>query len=254
MTDEFRDGDRSKFHEEERQEQEQREKLRQINLRGLADWSEESMPPPRAAGTGDHTEAKSTQVDPKQEQIRMEEAARRIMQLDEIQPEQWATLDRYGKQAALDQAGVILSDVYHTPRPPLSVRPLGDPNTLGQHEEGSYVDVQSGEVVGGGYGTTLNQSFEYRGQQMFGDDPRLALLTYAHEFRHSYQNEQAAMFRHHQFWRGVDSYTQAEAWTRNLRNGYVPPSEGFEAYDGQRVEKDARAFADDLVTRVFGSH
>jgi len=86
-------------------------------------------------------------------------------------------------------------------------------------------------------------------KKLFGDDPSVALETYAHEFRHSYQAEQATGYDKPQFRNLVDDPELAGRWSQNLKR-YTSPEVDYDAYRNQAVERDARAFAEELVRRV----
>lgn len=103
-----------------------------------------------------------------------------------------------------------------------------------------------------------------REKELFGDDPVPALRTYAHEWRHSYQFEQATRWEKPQFRNLVDNPDQAMRWSWNIRDYKESPDETlarqdytrymqeFHAYETQPIEADANRFANELVRRVYG--
>jgi hypothetical protein len=98
----------------------------------------------------------------------------------------------------------------------------------------------------------MNKEARVDYERLFGDDPAIALRTYAHEFRHSYQTEQANRYNKPQFQNLVDDTEAAREWSENLRN-YIGPNEDYGAYRDQPVERDARGFAEELIKRIYGS-
>lgn len=184
---------------------------------------------------------------------RLDDAADRIQKIDEMRPERWAQLDNLERKHVLNAAGRELEDVYERPTPPLFVENMGDSYLFGTYGDGYSYDRSTGETVGNEYGITMNERGDTGQERLFGDDPREALRTYAHEFRHSYQHEQAHRSEIPHFRNLVDDPEKAQSWSENLRpGGYIPPEHGHEAYQNQPVESDARQFADDLVERVYG--
>ena len=185
------------------------------------------------------------------EEARLNSAAERLRQIDWLKPEVWRHLDQYQRRVALDTAGREMGSVYHHPSPPLLTEDLEDGRLLGQYGDGYRLNPTTGEVEGADYGITLNRFGETDDGTLLGDDPVEALRTYAHEFRHSYQYEQAQRYDKPHFWRLVDDLDQARTWSDDLAH-YIPPTPGnYSAYATQPVEQDAREFADKLVGRVF---
>lgn len=193
------------------------------------------------------------QSDQAEYDAKLGDAGDRIQKLDEIRPERWAQLDNLERKYVLDAVGRELGHVYEHPAPPLSVEDMGDPRLMGTYGDGYSLDKPTGEVVGSEYGITMNEGGDMGREHLFSDDPREALRTYAHEFRHSYQHEQAHRSEIPHFRNLVDDAEKAQVWSDNLKpGGYIPPEQGYEAYHNQPVESDARQFADDLVERVYG--
>lgn len=189
------------------------------------------------------------------EEARLNEAAERLRQIEELRPENWAKLDEYSKKAALNAAGRELASVYHHPNPPLFLFEDSDNRgSLGAYGDGYRFDKDSEQVEGAEYGTKINTKGESERGKLFGDNPAAALDTYAHEFRHSYQREQVNVHNKSQFLNQVDDPVQAEEWSRNFKD-YKPPSndpDAFDSYWNQPVEQDARHFSEELVRRMYG--
>jgi len=185
------------------------------------------------------------------EETRLDTAAERLKQIEWLKPEKWAQLDTYEKVVALNTAGRELSEVYHHPNPPLLVKDMGDPDLLGAYGDGYRFNSDTKEIEGAEYGITMNRTAEVDYEKLLGDDPAVALRTYAHEFRHSYQAEQATRYDKLQFRNLVDNTEAAKEWSENLRD-YKTPDEDYDAYRNQSVERDARDFADELARRVYG--
>jgi len=193
------------------------------------------------------------------ERERIKEAGERIKGMDWMKPDKWKDLTKDQKETALRHCGRVLRDIFHTPDPPLLTY-KGKPEELGVYGDGwSYSKTA---IFDQDYGIRMNEDGQRETREkLFGDHPRTALETYAHEFRHSYQCEQAQAFD-----RGfkTDSPRMAEEWSGNLGKNYIeaPSSElaktnpeeyktRFEAYENQPLEKDARRFASELVSEVY---
>lgn len=199
-----------------------------------------------------------------QTEDRLDSAVQRLMQIEGLRPELWQQMDVRQRAWTLRRAGRELGKVYHHPTPPLLETDMGDPQLLGSYGDGYRFDRWTGGVVGADYGVRMNTAAELDHTKLFGDDPKVALHTYAHEFRHSYQCEQATRWEKPQFRHLVDDPDQAMRWSSNIRDYKEPPDDKLreidperhkrekEAYRKQLVEEDAEYFADELVKRVYG--
>lgn len=181
---------------------------------------------------------------------KLDVATERLRQIEGLRDEKWQDLDASGRMTTLNAAGRELGEVYDHPTPPVLAKDMGDPNLLGTYGDGYRYNARSGSLEGSDYGIRMNSVGEVRDQDLLGDDPRVALQTYAHEFRHSYQHEQAGRWEKPQFQNLVDNQDAARRWSENL-NDYQSPDQGYDAYHSQAVEADARRFAEDLVKRVY---
>ncbi len=193
---------------------------------------------------------------------RMEEAAASIKNIEWMQPEDWKSLgtDDDGirkKRVALEHVGKALRDVYHTPDPPLITKKMAETNLLGEYGDPNI-------VIGSDYGINMNEiGFDpEKEKKLFGNDPRVALDTYGHEFRHSYQCEQAIAYEGG-FEHLTDDPNKAREWFENLKDIKQPPEDKmkntdperyrkeFEAYENQPIERDAREFGEKLSNYVY---
>jgi hypothetical protein len=181
-------------------------------------------------------------------ETRLDTAAESLKQIEWLKPKKWAQLDIHEKAVALNAAGRVLSEAYHHPDPPLLVKDMGDPGLLGAYGDGYRFDKDTGEIEGADYGIIMNRAAEIDYEKLFGADPVVALRTYAHEFRHSYQAEQTTRYGKPQFRSLVDDPQAAQEWLHD----YIAPEEDYDAYRNQPVEKDAREFAEELVRRLYG--
>lgn len=179
----------------------------------------------------------------------LEAAAERVKQIAWMRPEQWSNLDIHERVVALNSAGRVLAEVYHIPNPPLLVLEMEHPGAYGSYGDGYRLDVDTGQIEGADYAIKMNLSAGVNYEKLFGDDPAVALETYAHEFRHSYQAEQVTRFQKPQHRNLVDDPRAAQTWTQ----AYIGPDEDYQAYFDQPVEEDAREFAKRLVRRVYRS-
>lgn len=194
------------------------------------------------------------------EQKTMDQAVDNIKKNDWMQPEKWKTLSNNEKRIALEHSGKALRDAYNSPDPPLYTEKT-KPNELGSYGDGYSYDAKSDKIVGSDYGIKMNEEgIKERDRKLLGDDPKAALETYSHEFRHSYQSEQA-----HAYDKGfkVDDPEKARKWSENLTNYKQPPEaelakteperyyKEYEAYINQPVEKDAREFGEKLSKSIY---
>lgn len=175
---------------------------------------------------------------------RLESTSAQLKSIEWLQPENWQGLDNYQKMTALNQAGEALSKNYDVPNPPVLTE------NWEEHQRGAYGDgykfnQSTGYLEGADYGMKMNE-------KLLGQDPAAALETYAHEFRHAYQAEQANCHGKPQFQNFVHNQDAAGKWSDNLKNYLSPDIHGFDAYSNQLVERDARAFAQAVVKRVYG--
>jgi len=171
---------------------------------------------------------------------RYQDASDRISRIEPLKPDIWKGKDETEREWILDRAGRELGEVYHTPKPEL-FQELSEGNKLGSYDDEDW-------------------RIRIDREKLLGDDPKEALRTYCHEFRHSYQWEQARAYE-----KGfpVDDPQKAKGWAENFSHGrYMEPPddrvvdpeqyrERFSQYESQPVEEDARKFADEVAERVF---
>lgn len=187
------------------------------------------------------------------EEYKLESGAQRLRQIDELQPERWSQLDGYERRVTLDRAGQVLGEVYEYLPPPVLGSDFADESTRGIYDDERWLMFLKGHG-------------EFDLEKLGDDDPELALHTYAHEFRHSYQWKEASLYDSPQFFKhmAVDDPDRAREWADNLPPNYIPPPspemakedparyhEQFRRYKNQPLERDADLFADELVQRVF---
>jgi len=194
------------------------------------------------------------------EQKRLDQAAEAIKNIEVMKPEKWKTLSDKEKIWALDHCGKALRDAYNHPNPPLFTETT-DSNKLGDYGDGYSYDKTA--IYERDYGIRMNEEgVNEINKKLFGDDPNVALETYGHEFRHSYQCEQA-----HTFDQGLrtDDPVKAAEWSGNLGENYKPAPDAetaktdpeeyireYEAYKNQPVERDAREFGEKISSKLYG--
>ena len=181
------------------------------------------------------------------QQAWLEAAAERIKQVVWLKLEQWKDLNVHEKVVALNAAGRALAEVFQIPSPPLIVLEMDEPGAYGSYGDGYRFNIDTGQIEGSDYAIKMNLAGSVDYEKLFGDDPAVALETYAHEFRHSYQAEQIVRYQRPQHRHLVDDPNAVQAWLRP----YITPDEDYEAYRNQPVEKDAREFAEALIQTVY---
>ena len=179
----------------------------------------------------------------------IEQAVQRLRDVEGLREDNWQQLDEYGRRAALNAAGREVADVFRQPAPPLHVEDMHDPSLRGTYGDGFRSGVD-GELEGSDYRISMNSEGINPGEGVLGDDPRPALQTYLHEFRHGYQHEQIVRFEKPQFQNLVDDRELAEDWSRNVKE-YQDPEADYESYYNQPLESDARDFAAQITGRLF---
>lgn len=203
------------------------------------------------------------------EQKRIDQAAESIKKNDSMKTEKWKTLKIDEKRNALDNSGKALGKAYDHPEPPLTTKKMDDPNLQGTNGDGysyrpesPYADKHG--VTGADYGIKMNQDGmdPNTHKKLFGEDPREAVETYGHEFRHSYQHEQAQRYE-----KGfkLDDPEKAKEWSENFKDYKQPPDaalaksdpekyfKDYNTYRNQPVEKDANDFGSKLSAKIYGN-
>ena len=212
------------------------------------------------------------------EKNKIELAAQDIKKNERMQLEKWKTLSIDKKRQALGDCGKELGKAYDSPEPPLSTKKIENTNLQGQYGDGykydasrdkydGQIDVNPSDfkghgIVGTDYGIRMNQEGmdPNTHKRLFGEDPREAVETYGHEFRHSYQQEQVQRYE-----KGfkVEDPEKAKEWSDNFKNYKYPPGaedakndpekyvRDYEAYRNQPVEADARDFGSKLAKNIY---
>ena len=202
------------------------------------------------------TEARAIELKDKtdlNEQQKIKQASEEIKKIEGMQPEVWKSLDIIQKKWRLVACGRVLRDVYHSPDPPLYLEKTKEAGLQGSYGDGDKY-----------YGIKMYE-YENISEKLENDfyDPKAALKTFAHEFRHSYQKEQALRYNR-EFIGCIDNYEKAKEWAENFDNYKEAPENSLfktnsekyhkeaQEYKNQPVEKDAQTFAENLVKSVYG--
>lgn len=185
------------------------------------------------------------------EEARLETAVLELLKIEWLRPEKWQILDSTQRRIALERAGNALMIAYECPDPPIFPKELTD--TQGCVLRGFYEDGATISNPKGDYGIWVNERL------LSLDDPRKALETYIHEYRHAYQHQMVAGYEKNF---QVSDPEAAAIWRENFRNYEPGPPKGmnsddpkferlFNTYENQEVEKDARVFSKDIVGRLY---
>jgi hypothetical protein len=166
-----------------------------------------------------------------------------------LNPEIWEKKNINDKRWDLEHTGEQLRKIFKHPNPPLFVQEKSKEGELGHYNPDEWkIRMFAGEKT----------KFK---DKLFGDDPRVALHTYCHEFRHSYQEEQVLAYK-----KGFATEENKEVvgvWAKNWENYIDAPDDKlieidyekyqkeYENYKNQPIEKDANEFADLITKRVF---
>lgn len=215
------------------------------------------------------------------EKNKIELAAQDIKKNERMQPENWKTLSIDERRQALAECNKELAKAYNTPEPPLETKKMEDTGLQGEYGDGYKYDASKDKyngqievnprdyeghgIVGSDYGITMNERGydPGRDKKLFGDDPRQAVETNGHEFRHSYQREQASAYDKNF---KTDDTEKAKEWSENFKDYKYPPKaevaqteperyfKEYEAYRNQPVERDARDFGSRLSSEIYKNY
>lgn len=140
----------------------------------------------------------------------------------------WKDRNADERRFAMQRIGSELMKVHGAPPEPIFEQRFKDPRVLGEHDHPEWIRINE-------------RVFEE-------DNPRLALSTYLHEYRHHEQSEEVEKSRS-VLWHEVDQERAREA-QRGLSD-YIRHEEDPEGYRRQFIERDARRFSDPLVDRIL---
>jgi hypothetical protein len=124
----------------------------------------------------------------------IELTAQRLRDIEGLREESWKQLDEYGRRAMLNAVGREVADVYHHPAPPLHIEDMNDLSLRGTYGDG-FRSASDGGLEGADYRISMNSESFSPGDGVLGDNPRPALETYLHEYRHSYPLCQSSLLR-----------------------------------------------------------
>ncbi|GEM_PF-2352239 len=189
------------------------------------------------------------------ENVRMKSAVDSIKDIEGLKPEKWGSLDPTERRVALEHAGKALNNAYDCGEPPVYVKDFPEYKKgvlLGSYEDGADIKHPNGD-----YDISMNEKL------IAEEDPRKALGTYCHEFRHGYQHEMASRYAKPQFENLVHDKDKAAEWHANIENYQEGPppemkpddpefKELAKKYEEQIVERDARNFSEMIVKGVYG--
>jgi hypothetical protein len=135
--------------------------------------------------------------------------------------EQWETTTNPSvRRVLLESVGREMMNVHEAPPPPVNAREMAS-NELGAYDDENFR-------------IELNRSLLER------NDPKAALETYLHEYRHVEQAYEVQ--KSHGVGRSSVDTERAAALEHNQAE-YISPKAGQGAYEGQAMEVDARKFA-----------
>lgn len=142
---------------------------------------------------------------------------------------QWENTDAVERRYELERVGQHFQEAFDAPAPPIYPENFEDPRLMGK-----YVDEDF--------------RMEMQEQLLEQKDPRDALDTYLHEYRHAAQHydvERSHGALAHEV--DLDRTTEIEG----SLDQYVSPDEDERAYFDQLAERDASSFAERMTERVL---
>jgi len=179
----------------------------------------------------------------------LDKASNELANNDWLNPDVWKNKTDMEKSWALEHAGEDLRKVYHHPNPPLLISDKNKESELGHYNPEEW------EIK------MFKNKKNKMGEKLFGEDPREALYTYCHEFRHSYQEEQIQAYK-----KGFsidENEEKVGKWADNWKSYINAPDDKlaridyeryqreYERYKNQPIEEDANRFADLITKRVY---
>jgi len=179
----------------------------------------------------------------------LDKASNKLAKNEWLNPDIWKNKDDTEKRWALEHVGEDLRKIYKQPNPPLFVSDKSKEGEL------AYYNPEEWEIR-----MFKNEKTRW-GDKLFGKDPREALNTYCHEFRHSYQEEQIQAYK--KGFATAENGEKVEIWADNWKHYIEAPDDKlkeidyeryqkeYEKYRSQPIEKDADRFADLMTKRVY---
>ncbi len=145
--------------------------------------------------------------------------------------DQWETTkDSVARRQLLEGVGREMMAVHEAPPGPIHLKEMP------RNELGAYVDDD--------FRTDVNE------WQLKQDNPRDALETYLHEYRHAEQHYEVQ--KSHGVAGPSVNRERASAVEHNLdKNNYISPEENHAAYERQLVERDAETFGTTAATEIL---
>jgi hypothetical protein len=165
----------------------------------------------------------------------VENVAERLRGVEALSSDRWRAADSMERQRALRSANAILADSFGEPSSDVVFYPENGPyaKLLGDKlpvMTDGHVDVLPDGEIGN---ITLDDRFL---DPTRCSEPREALNTLCHEYRHVYQLDVAA---------------RPESPNETANPDYVESKQDFDAYKNQPVERDSRTFADAICRAVY---
>jgi hypothetical protein len=170
------------------------------------------------------------------ERERITSAAERLRAIPALRPEAWQHLNRTEREWAVRHGCRELTETFKYPAPEMLFTDL--PETQTTVRLGDYSD----------------EDFRVRINEKLLDRPSPAdvLEVVCHEYRHAYQHEMAGREMGGLLRDTVPDHSAARIWADNLRPGaYRTPERGIRDYHDQTVERDSRAFAAAIRSRLY---
>lgn len=175
---------------------------------------------------------------------RLEAAVRKLEAIDILKPERWSTVESRDRQLALREANRILADSLGQPSSEVIFKKMNSALEPDLRHEGNWPGFHR---AGDPYFIELNEDFLDSNKSTH---PQEALGALCHEYRHVYQGDIIANDG-----RGApESIAEVSSWLRNSQGGaYIAPEKDFYAYQNQPLERDSRAFANEICRRLYGN-
>jgi len=156
----------------------------------------------------------------------VQQAAQTLQQIHELRPDVWRELDFKSRLKVLQSVENKMAEVHGRPSALVKTKPM-KPGEFGGYDRETRI-------------ITLNEVHIKSG------DIREITDTVVHEGRHAYQHYAVEHPSFH------PDAAQVETWRHNFDH-YLPAEiYGQEIYESQPIEADARDYADEIITALFG--
>jgi hypothetical protein len=175
---------------------------------------------------------------------RFEATVQKLKAIEGLEPERWSTAEPHDRQAAIREANRALAESVGQPSAEVIFTKMNNPLETLLRRDGNWPGFHRPNDP-----CFIELNDDFLEKERF-PHPREALTALCHEYRHVYQNDVLANDG-----RGAtESIPEVSSWSRNAAEGaYIQPEKDFSRYQRQPLERDSRAFAEEICRRLYGT-